>query len=297
MRCVGSHLHAVHLCSFSVAEAQLLRRAGRPTSAAVSRVPAPTSGRLRSEEPNGRGDEQSHLARRGSNDLAEMRRACRRHRTGLIIHRCCCHRVACAAAAAAEAGVHALLAVAGQLGFQRLSGGARAGRPFGGSSRLSSGNPTAASLLTRALGTTGGTRAAQLAARRRVEVSSAPVSSNKPIAGLKDVNDRRREAGEVNAELLRLRTEYEAHCNTSFELIHPVAEPRLQSLYDLLLSTSQRAHAENSGARVIPPILAGNAFESEWLHMFKIARTGGRIVQTAGTAPRARDLEDPDDDE
>ena len=129
---------------------------------------------------------------------------------------------------------------------------------------------------------------------RRAKTSALPsrdmgdqgVIGREGMAGFKDVRDRRRATGALNAELLRLRSDYEESCGTAFEQIHPSSDARLQDLYELLQSTSTRAHAEEQGARVVPPILMGDD-PGGWMGMFKVARSGERILKTRAEPPTA----------
>ena len=86
----------------------------------------------------------------------------------------------------------------------------------------------------------------------------------------------------------------QASCSSHFELIYPSSNNRLQGLYDLLLSTSQRAHAEACGARNVPPMLSGEA--SEWIAMLKVARTGERICCCSADPPTAQEVAAPEGD-
>lgn len=186
------------------------------------------------------------------------------------------------------------------VGVERLSGRRRLGR-FGS---IGTGSDAPAPAPAPALL---GRVSTQLAFRRSSTVAStvhqarSDVGGAAAIPGFKDVHDRRRAAGALNAELLRLRCQYEEANPGRFELIHPTEDAKLQSLYDLLHATAQRAHAEASGARVVPPILGlGGGFETDWLQMFKAARVGERVIKTKQRPPTAAELREyqmtqPDD--
>ena len=105
--------------------------------------------------------------------------------------------------------------------------------------------------------------------------------------------ERRQQAELTQAELLRLREEYEAANSSSFELIFPAPHEKLQSLYEMLLNASLRAYIEespvnfNGGARVpIPPLLPPDA-GADWWSMIKLGRVGERILQMGSDAPSA----------
>ena len=112
------------------------------------------------------------------------------------------------------------------------------------------------------------------------------------VPGYKDVHDRRRDSGALNSELCRLRVEYEAACESRFEMVHPSTDPKLQKLYQLLSQAAQRAYAEesvaNGAARIIPPILFGDC--DGWSAMFKLARQGERIHKFRCSAPTRDEL-------
>ena len=105
--------------------------------------------------------------------------------------------------------------------------------------------------------------------------------------------ERRQQAEMTQAELLRLREEYEAANSSEFELIFPAPLEKLQSLYEMLLNASLRAYIEespvnfNGGARVpIPPLLPPDA-GADWWSMIKLGRAGERILQMGSDAPSA----------
>ena len=108
------------------------------------------------------------------------------------------------------------------------------------------------------------------------------------MAGVKDVHERRKETGALRSQLLRLRADYEAACEDDaaggFELIHPSPSRRLQELYELLSQTSARAHAEDNGSRIAPPILMGDHID-EWCQMFKCSRSGQRVLKQPAEPP------------
>ena len=247
------------LCSFSAAEAQLLRRANRPSSGGGARARPPAAEEAR--PPPAR--------RRASNTVEAPTAESRRQQLP------------------SQQGPSALPAT----GFSRLT--SRHGRPssFSGRGGSSADMAPTPALLGRV--------SAHLAFRRSSIASSATMQTTRTdgggssqLPGFKDVHERRRVADANNAELIRLRMQYEEANAGRFELIHPSDDPKLQSLYDLLHSTAQRAHAEASGSRVVPPILGvGGGFESDWLQMFKAARIGARVAKVPQPQPTAAELE------
>ena len=124
---------------------------------------------------------------------------------------------------------------------------------------------------------------------RRLIGSAAPPQPG--VAGYKSVDDRRTDTMRTNEELLRLRAEYEAACETAYELIHPSPSPQLQALYDLLRTTSQHAHAEDCGSRMV---LGPTHFSDAWKPLLKRARHGERMVRLPADPPTAAELADGD---
>ena len=243
----------MRMCSFSAAEAQLIRRSARGTSSSgVSRASKVVRGAAADDE-----DDDSETGGGGG------------RRAPGTFHRTHHRPPAIVRLAARSAGAAAPSILAG--GIPNLGGGLSGAGAAGGFAKF-------------------GRRSAGLS--RPSSLTSRATAS---IPGYKDVSDRRRATGALNSELLRLRAEYESacatECATGFELIHPSRNSKLQELYDLLHSTSQRAHAEDCGARVVPPLLMGSAPDS-WCSMFKLARRGERIVNCAADPPTAAEYID-----